>query len=114
MPVLLRFVPLTAAFALGTVAVGWWAVPVLGIAWGGVAQRDTRPVLTAAAAASFAWIVLLLWSATRGPVWELASKAGETVGVPGVVLVVAAVVFPAVVAAAAAWVVVAARRKPTP
>ena len=43
MKALLGILMLAAAFALGTVVIGWWAVPVIGAAWGLAAAPDKKP-----------------------------------------------------------------------
>ncbi len=51
---------LVMAFALITMAVGWWAVAVVGVLWGWVARSDVRyPAIQAGAAAGCAWGLLL-------------------------------------------------------
>jgi hypothetical protein len=104
-----RVVILLVAFALATIAVGWWAVPVLGGVWGLVATRSTLPALTAAAAAGLSWAALLGWAAFRGPLLGLADKVGAIVGVPAWGLVAVAVAFPALLAGSAAMLVSALR-----
>lgn len=104
MRVILRLFFLAAAFALITAFVDWWAVPILGMVWGLVAARETRPMLTAAASAALGWAVLLVWTGLHGPVGAVATKVGGVMGVPGWLLVVVTLLFPAVLAGGGAGV----------
>lgn len=90
-----------AAFAAGTVAGGWWAVPVIGLVWGFFAHAR-RPGLRAAAAAGLAWAVLLAWTATQGPVGQVARRIGGVFLLPGPALMALAVVFAMALAGTAA------------
>ncbi len=67
---------LAAAFAAGTAAVGWWAVPVLAFAWGWVADRAKRPALVAGTSALVGWGLLVLWDATGPAFRDVASGVG--------------------------------------
>jgi hypothetical protein len=51
----LRTLLLAVLFALGTVLLGWWAVPAVAAVWGILERRTPRPGLTAAAAGAAAW-----------------------------------------------------------
>ena len=93
-PVAVRLVLLTAACIAGTAALGWWAVPVIGAAWGLVGRGTARPILTVATAALLAWAVLLIWSALSGPVASLAATLGAIAGVPGAVFVILTLALP--------------------
>jgi hypothetical protein len=102
---LIRFVLLTAVFAMGTAVAGWWAVPLLGAAWGWTAARTRRPAMTAAIAAGLAWGSLLLWTASAGPAGKLVTMMGTIADVPGAVFVVATLVLPVLLAGLSARVV---------
>jgi len=93
-----RLIALTTAMVVLTVVAGWWGVLLISVPWGLVANRSTRPARTAALAAIAAWSVLLLWTATRGPVWMLSETLAGIFGLPGIVLLVVTVVFPGVLA----------------
>lgn len=95
----LRIALLAAAFAVATLLFGWWGVPIVAIAWGAIAWRTRGSGLIAALAAVIAWTVFLAWSASRGPVGELASTLGAIMGAPGVAIVGLTLLF----AAALAW-----------
>jgi len=93
---------LLAAIALGTAAFGWLAVPVVAAVWGLVAPITKGTWWRAAIAGSGAWAILLLFTATQGPVGELASKVGAVFALPGFAFVLLTLVFPAAMAASAA------------
>ena len=60
----LRIVLLAIAFALGTWILGWWAVPLLGAAWG-LLRRGTPRFATAFIAAALAGGALLAGCAAQ-------------------------------------------------
>ena len=103
-------VPLLAlAFALGTFWFGWWAVPLLAALWGILTRGEASGAAVAAAlGALVAWATLLLWSAIRGPVSELAAALTGVMGVPAAALVVLTLLFPAALAWSASTVAQAA------
>ena len=101
---LIRISLLAAALAVGTIAFGWWAVPVIGLVWGVVAYEQRGAALTAGLAAMAAWGGLLLRDTMHGPVGALAATLGQLFGVhvaaiyaltlalPGLLAVTAAIV----------------------
>lgn len=97
----LAFFILTLAFTAGTVALGWWMVPVVAGVWGVLKVVD-GPVVPAAGCAAVSWTLLLLWTRMQGPVGALTRQVAGAFGLPGFALFVLAVVFAAVLAAAAA------------
>lgn len=105
MRTLLRIAPLTFAFALATVSLSWWSVPVLGAVWGALGPRSSRRALTAAIAAGLGWALLLSWAATQGPVGELAARVGPVFGLPLLGFVGLTLVFPMLLAWSAGTVV---------
>jgi len=84
MRILLRIVLLGAAFALATVALGWIAVPIVGLLWGLIARDTQRPALTAGAAALAAWAILLAWTAVVARLWALLTRLAGVFEFPGV------------------------------
>lgn len=106
---LLRIAILGVAVVFATAWFGWWAVPVVGAAWGAVAAPPTRPALTVAAAAAVAWAALLAWTALLGPVTVVAGAVSAELGLPAWALVAATVLYPMCLAGAAASLVAAAR-----
>ena len=101
----LQIVLLSVAFALATALFGWWAVPALGGVWGVVARDEERPALRVCFAAGLGWVLLLAWTATQGPIFELARRAAGVMGTPSVALFALTVMFPMVLAWGAAVVV---------
>jgi len=93
---------LCAAFAAGTFFVGWWAVPVIALAWGWIVGPARRPALRAAVAAALAWVGFLAYDAMRGPAGRLARTLGALMHLPPVVLVGITVLFPVILAWSAA------------
>ncbi len=57
---------LAGAFAAGTAAVGWWAVPLIAVIWGIVARHQAGAALMAGLAAMIAWAALLGVAAAHG------------------------------------------------
>ena len=102
---MVRIAMLALAFALATVALGWWGVPIVGAVWGAIGRGRRRPAVTAAVAALLGWAGLLLWSAARGPLLSLAAKLGATLMLPGAGLVVVTLLFATLLAWSAAAVV---------
>ncbi len=92
MRTLLRVVLLAAAFALVTVALPWWSVAVLAVAWGWIAGTTTKPI-TAGLAAALGWVALLGVAAMQGPVGVLAARLGELFHTPAAVLPALTVLF---------------------
>jgi len=100
---------LTCAMALGTAALGWWAVPVLGLAYGAW-RGGEHPAALAGAGALLGWSALMAWNWMEGPVAELSRSLGAVMGLPGWALLLATAFFPAVLAWTAAVVGAAMRR----
>lgn len=99
---LLRIGLLAAAFTVATATFGWWAVAVLGVAWGLIDGRTARTALTAALAAGLGWAALLGWTALSGPAAELAHRIGGAMGMPGWAFATATVLFAVLVAGSGA------------
>jgi hypothetical protein len=96
------FLMLSGAFGLTTIIAGWWAAPALGAVWGLAVPARRSPAKIAAAAAALSWMLLLGWTATRGPIHRLADTVGAVFDLPGVVLYSITVVFAALTAGLAA------------
>jgi hypothetical protein len=111
--VLLAMLLLAAAFALATVAFGWWAVPVVAALWALIARRQRGGAAIAGIAAMVGWGALLAIDASRGPLGALAQTLGTlfsmkaigvyaiTLALPGLLAVTAAVVARAAAVSAA-------------
>lgn len=93
---------LSLAFALGSWVGGWWAVPVLGGAWGLVQRRSLGRAPLAAVAGAGGWGLLLALQSLRGPVGELAGTVGPILSLSGAHFFVLTLGFAAVVAWASA------------
>ena len=98
----LRTAVLAAALALGTIAFGWWAVPVIAFLWGMLARGERGAALTAGVAAMLAWGSLLLRDAGHGPVDNVASTLGQLFGVTATAVYVLTVALPGLLALTAA------------
>lgn len=75
-----------ALLAGGTVLLGWWALPVVGLVWGALGYRGRHPGVLAALAGALAWGGLLIFVAVRVGTSDVASITGGALGVsaPGV------------------------------
>ncbi len=91
---LLQVLMLGLAFSFSTLLLGWWAVPMLAGFWGFYEKAEYRPALTASVAAGLGWALLLVWTATQGPMLALASRVSGVMGVPSVSLIALTVMFP--------------------
>jgi hypothetical protein len=92
-----KFLLLTEAFAVGTFAFGWWAVPVIAFAWA-LLVSGRRPVLFATICAMAAWCGVLLLDAVRGPLDVVAQRFGGVTGFAPLVLIAATILFPTLLA----------------
>jgi hypothetical protein len=103
------FLLLTEAFAVVTFAMGWWAVAVLAVIVGLAAPANARSVRYATICAAAGWAVLLVLSAARGPVREVAFRFGGVMGIPPLALFGVTLLFPALLAWAASSLAAAIR-----
>jgi hypothetical protein len=95
-----RLALLTLAFALGTYAVGWIAVPAIGFAWGVMAASTARTPARAGVAALLAWALLLIVPNLFGaPTLRFSVQLAAAMNLPWWGLWMAELVFPL----AAAW-----------
>jgi len=99
---LLRLLLLASAFGLGTVSLGWLAVPGIGLLWGLIAAEASRPVATGAAAATLSWALLLGWTAGVGRVSALLTRLAGIFEIPGASLVLLTLIVGAGLAGLAA------------
>jgi len=97
-----RFLLLMVAFAAGTAAVGWWAVPVIAIVWAILTRNERSHPLLVGFAAMWAWGELLAIAAMRGPVMELATVIGGVMSIGAAGAICLTILYPGLVAAAAA------------
>ena len=97
-----RFLLLSVAFAVGTAAVGWWAVPAVAVLWTVLTKNERSHPMFVGLAALLAWCALLAVAATRGPVMVLAEVVGGIVSIGAAGALCITLVYPALVAALAA------------
>ena len=101
---MIDIIVLGAAFAAGTLYVGWWSVPAIALAWGWLVGPTRRPATRAAAGVALAWMGFLAHDAMRGPAGRLARTLGALMHLPAVVVVVVTVLFAVILAWSAALV----------
>jgi hypothetical protein len=106
----LRLAMLAVLIAAGTMLLGWWSVPVLGLLYGGARGAGKGRALEAGVGAALGWAGVLAWSAPLGPVWQLAGRAGGIFGLPGWGFLALTLVFAGLLAATAAHLGSRARR----
>lgn len=100
----------SAAMAVLTWLVGWWAVPLVAAFVGGVLYVREGVAWRMALAGAIAWALLLIVNAASGRLGVAATTIGGVLRVPGVVLVLITLAFPALMAWSAATVAIAVRR----
>jgi len=100
----IRMVLLAAAFAVATVAGGWWGVAVVALCWGVIARARRASALESALAALLAWCALLGIAALRGPVDAVALVISGALRVRPVGVYVVTMAFPTLLALTAALV----------
>ena len=93
----------------GTVALGWWTVPLVAGLWG-LRGRAAD----AALAGLVAWSALLAAQATRAPLGALLDRLSTLFGIPGWLLVALTPIFAALLAWSAATLTATAARRGTP
>ena len=91
----------TVAFVGASLLFDWYSVAAVGCVCGWFLV-GRKPFLTTAIAAGAAWWLLLLVTATRGPVGTLAELLGEIMGMSSFSLYLAVGLFPALLAGSAA------------
>jgi hypothetical protein len=104
---LLSWIVLIVAFAAFTILVGWWAVPVVGAAWGLLANRRGA-WRAAAASAAIAWAILLA-SAVFDALGLVMSQLAGSLRLPTLIIAILTLGLPALLAGSAAELAVVAR-----
>lgn len=99
---LLQLLLLAAAFAVGTILLGWIAVPVVAACWGAIAHQQRATALTAGLAAIISWGGLLGFDAVRGPAGALATTLGGVFGLKAVGVIAVTLALPGLLAVTAA------------
>ena len=105
----LRVVAFGSLAAGGTVAAGWWMVPVVTAVWVRVLPSDRRPIRTTMLGAALAWLMLIGLAAVHGPALALAGVLSGALDLPRYGFLAATAVYPALLAGATALLV-----RPTP
>lgn len=93
---ILQFLIATAVFALSTVVLGWWAVPVMTVVL--VFVRPSATALDLSLAAGLSWATILFWRASTGPLSVVVDRLALIFSVPGWVLELATVLVPSLLA----------------
>jgi hypothetical protein len=101
---------LAVLIAAGTMNLGWWCVPVLGVLYGAARGTGEDLALEAGVGAALGWAGVLGWSAPPGPLWQLAVRAGGVFGLPGWAFIATTLLFAGLLAATAAHLGSGARR----
>jgi hypothetical protein len=100
----LRILILAVVVALGTVLLGWWAVPLVAAGHGLAFPRAARPGLTAALAAALAWGGYLAVTTLGGSsVAAFGAALARSLQLPGWGLLAATLAFPALLAGPASY-----------
>ncbi len=100
----IRLVILAMAFALITIAVGWWAVAVVGVLWGWLAGSAIRYHRTlGAVAAGVAWLAILTSAGFMGEGRALLAAVSGLFSVPAVLPVAATVGIGALLGFLGSW-----------
>lgn len=97
------FLLLAGAFALAT-WLGWWAVPLVGLLWGGLGPRVGAPARWSAGAAALAWGGWLVVDRAVGGAGfgALLDRLGGLLHLPSALLPVLTVLFAVLLAGSAA------------
>lgn len=97
---LVNLLLIPAAIAVATWLIGWWAVPIAGLA-GGLMSVPSRYM---GLAAGLSWAVLLLIDVSNAAFARLAGMLSEVMGVPVVALIALTILFPMILGWSAATV----------
>ena len=82
----------TVAYAMASLAFGWWTVFVVGAVWASIVRASDRPGLVAAAGATIGFVGLLVFTGADGPVGQLAGVFGTVLPLPVKLLYILAVI----------------------
>ncbi len=103
MMLLVRIALLTAAFAVATYVLGWWAVPLVAAIYAGITANQQRgSAIISAIAAMISWGVLLAITAAQGPVGILAGELGGVLSLKPIGVYAVTIAFPGLLAISAA------------
>jgi len=104
----LRLALLAAAFALGSIAFGWWSAALIGVLWGwlggsGARDRVWYTTLVAGAAALIGWSAVLGWTMVTGETGSLLASLSSLFGIPWLAFPVASVAIGILLGSLGAW-----------
>lgn len=89
--------------AAGTIAGGWWSVPILAALWVRVLPSDRTAVATTMSGAALGWLIVLGVVAVQGPAPAVAVICSAVLGLPRWGFPLVMLVFPAALAGTAAF-----------
>ena len=99
-----RLILLAAAFALGSIALGWWSAALVGVLWGWLANDQVGyATLVAGTAALLGWGALLGWTMLTGETEALLASMSSLFGIPGSLFPLASVTIGVLLGAWGAW-----------
>lgn len=101
---------LANAAGFGTLAVGWWAVPVVALVGASFAPRGSKPLLSVPLGCAVGWGALLLRSARADSFADLTALIGQLFPVPPAGLAAASIGLALVLALGAALIGAGLRR----
>ena len=101
----------TVAYAMASLAFGWWATFVVGGVWASIVRASDRPARFAAAGAAVGVVGLLVFTGADGPVGQLAGVFGTVLPLPMVWLYIPALMAGGALAAGGAPLVAAIRAR---
>lgn len=99
---LTRLVLLASAFAIATVAIGWWAVPIVAALYAAITTAQRSSALLSGLAAMLGWGALLIVAASRGPVGTLATELAGVLNLKPIGVYAVTIAFPGLLAISAA------------
>ena len=100
--------------AFATLAVGWWAVPVVSLVGAIFAPRRSVPLLSVPLGAGLGWAALLARSARADGFETLTATLAQVLPIPLRGVVALTIAFPLLLALGAALLGGAFRRNPSP
>ncbi len=95
----------TVAYAMASLAFGWWATFIVGGVWASIVRASDRPARFAAAGATVGFVGLLVFTGADGPVGQLARVFGTVLPFPMVLLYIPALIAGGALAAGGALLV---------
>ena len=102
MMLLVRLALLTAAFAIATFVLGWWAVPLVAAIYAVISSAQRGSAVLSGIAAMIGWGALLAITAAQGPVGTLAGELGGVLKLKPFAVYAVTIAFPGLLAVSAA------------